>query len=82
MTTEKLLTHVEELQNECEKNNVSYSLFIGDGNDSIAGAANLSLKEISILIENLARPLPAEQIQFLQHILSLVARDRQQHPEP
>ena len=74
---EALLDNLKKLQEKCEERHINYGLFICDKPHSVTGAANFTLEEISIVIENIARSLPLKHIQFIQHILSLVAKEKQ-----
>ena len=55
---EALLDNLKELQEKCEEKHINYGLFICDRPHSVTGAANFTLEEISIMIENIARSLP------------------------
>ena len=70
------LNDLKKLQEKCERKHINYGLFISDSPHSVTGAANFTLEEISIMIENIARSLPLKQVQFIQHILYLVAEEK------
>ena len=68
------------LQQKCEEEHVNYGIFFSEVSHTITGGSTLSLEEIAIMIETIARNLPVEQIKFLQTVLSMVIEEKNEDP--
>ena len=68
------------LQQKCEEEHVNYGIFFSEVSHTITGGATFTLEEIAIMIETIARNLPVEQIKFLQTVLSMVIKEKNENP--
>lgn len=73
---DEILTLAKQLENLCEERDINYGIFFSEQPHTITGSANLTLEEITILMETMARNMPVENVQFMREVLSLIVKDK------